>query len=155
MVDEPPVKDARPPRGVIRAINPLMRAILRSPAHRLLSKNLMLLTVTGRKTGRAYTVPVGRHQAPDGTFVLSASGGWRHNLRGGCDVGVHLDGRARKGHAVLEEDLDRAATAFKKMLDDAGARALGVKVSVGRPVTVEEIKPVLAHRDVAYLKLTD
>ncbi len=77
----------------------------------------MLLTVTGRKTGRAYTVPVGRHESGDGSLVLSAGGNWRYNLRGGADVRVTLDGRERAAHAVLEEDPDRAAQAFKTLLE--------------------------------------
>jgi deazaflavin-dependent oxidoreductase (nitroreductase family) len=132
-----------------------MKAVLRSPLHRLLSKNLMLLTVKGRKTGRVYTVPVGRHEAPDGTFVLSAGGSWRHNLRGGADVQLRLDGRERAAHAVLEEDPVRAAEVFKTMLDRAGARTLAVRVNVDRPPTTAEIAPALADRGVAYLKLTD
>jgi deazaflavin-dependent oxidoreductase (nitroreductase family) len=149
------VQDARPPRNVIRIVNPVVNALLRSPLHRLLGKNLMLLTVTGRKTGRTYTVPVGRHESRDGTFVLSASGNWRHNLRGGAAVRLTLDGRERAAHAVLEEDPERAAEAFKTMLDQAGPRALGVKVNVDRSPTIAEIRPVLARRTVAYLHLTD
>jgi deazaflavin-dependent oxidoreductase (nitroreductase family) len=149
------VQDARPPRNVIRIVNPVVNALLRSPLHRLLGKNLMLLTVTGRKTGRTYTVPVGRHESRDGTFVLSASGNWRHNLRGGAAVRLTLDGRERAAQAVLEEDPERAAEAFKTMLDQAGPRALGVKVNVDRSPTIAEIRPVLARRTVAYLHLTD
>ena len=149
------MQDARPPRNVIRIVNPVVNALLRSPLHRLLGKNLMLLTVTGRKTGRTYTVPVGRHESRDGTFVLSASGNWRHNLRGGAAVRLTLDGRERAAHAVLEEDPERAAEAFKTMLDQAGPRALGVKVNVDRSPTIAEIRPVLARRTVAYLHLTD
>jgi deazaflavin-dependent oxidoreductase (nitroreductase family) len=115
----------------------------------------MLLTVTGRKTGRTYTVPVGRYESDDGTFVLSAGGNWRHNLHGGADVRVLLDGRERAGHAVLEEDLDRAAEAFKVLLDRAGPRSLAVKVNVDHSPTADEIKPVLEHRGVAYLQLSD
>jgi hypothetical protein len=121
----------------------------------MLDRNLMLLTVTGRKTGRTYTLLVGRHELPDGTFVLSAGGSWRHNLRGGADVRVTLDGRERSARAVLEEDLDRAAEVFKTMLDRSGPRALAVKVNVDRAPTVAEIRPVLADRGVAYLTLAD
>ena len=154
-MDRPPVQDAPPSKNVIRFVNPALKALLRSPMHRLLSKNLMLLTVTGRKTGRTYTLPVGRHESHDGTFVQSAGGNWRHNLHGGAAVRVTLDGRERAAHAVLEEDPDRAAEAFKTMLDHAGARALAVKVNVDRSPTHAEIKPALADRGVAYLKLTD
>jgi deazaflavin-dependent oxidoreductase (nitroreductase family) len=154
-MDRPAVQDAPPPKTVLRFVNPLMRALLRSPLHRMLDKNLMLLTVTGRKTGRSYTLPVGRHELPDGTFVLSAGGNWRHNLRGGADVRVTVDGRERSAHAVLEDDLERAAEAFKTMLDRSGPRALAVKVNVNRAPTIAEIRPVLADRGVAYLTLAD
>jgi deazaflavin-dependent oxidoreductase (nitroreductase family) len=89
-VDRPAVEDAPPPKAVLRLLNPLLVALLRSPLHGLASKNFMLLTVTGRKSGRTYTFPIGRHEEPDGTFVLSAGGNWRHNLRGGADVRVTL-----------------------------------------------------------------
>jgi deazaflavin-dependent oxidoreductase (nitroreductase family) len=154
-MEPPPVQDARPPKPLIRLVNVVIKALLRSPLHRLLDRHLVLLTVTGRKTGRTYTIPVGRHEAPDGTFVLSAGGAWRHNLRGGADVAVTMDGRRRSGHAVLEEDPDRAAQAFTTILHAAGPRAVGVKVNVERPVTPDEVKPVLAHRGVAYLQLSD
>ncbi|GAC1319571.1 MAG: mycobacterial cell wall protein Rv0580c [Thermoleophilaceae bacterium] len=149
------MQDVRPPRNVIRFVNPVMKALLRSPLHRLVSRKLMLLTVTGRKTGRTYTVPVGRHELPDGSFILSAGGNWRHNLRGGADVRITLDGRERAGHALLEEDIERAAEAFKTMLDRAGPRALSVKVNVDRSPTAAEIKPVLTARGVAYLQLVE
>ena len=88
--DRPIVVGGEPPRLVIRFLNPLMRLLLRSPFHRLLSKQFMLLSVTGRKSGRTYTVPVVRHQSggtivvydrrrgrtsriPSGTVVVSAS----------------------------------------------------------------------------------
>jgi len=73
----PPVQDVPPPKIALRFANPVLKAVLRSPLHRLLSRKLMLLTVTGRKSGRRYTLPVGRYQSPDGTFVLSAGGNWR------------------------------------------------------------------------------
>ena len=66
------MEDAKPSKNILRFANPVIKALLRSPLHRLVSKNFMLLTVTGRKTGRAHTFPVGRHQSTDGTFVLSA-----------------------------------------------------------------------------------
>ena len=115
----------------------------------------MLLTVTGRKSGRSYTLPVGRHEQPDATFVLSAGGNWRHNLQGGADVPVTLDGRERRAHATLEEDAIRAAEVFKGLLDRAGPRAVGVKVNVSHAPSPEEIRPALADRGVAYLTLAE
>jgi deazaflavin-dependent oxidoreductase (nitroreductase family) len=154
-MDRPAVEDARPPKAMLRLVNPIVVALLRSRLHRLASKNVILLTVNGRKSGRSYTLPVGRHEQPDGTLVVSAAGGWRHNLRGGGDVRVRVDGRERAAHVTVEEDPVRAAEVFKGSLDRAGARSVGVKVNVDRSPTSDEIRPVLAHRVVAYLKLAD
>jgi deazaflavin-dependent oxidoreductase (nitroreductase family) len=154
-MDRRAVEDSRPPKAVLRIVNPVLVALLRSGLHRLASKNLMLLTVTGRKSGRSYTMPVTRHEQPDGTLVVSAAGGWRHNLREGADVRVTLDGRERTAHVRLEEDPARATEVFKGLLGRAGARAVGVKVNVEHSPTAGEIKPVLAHRVIAYLELAD
>jgi len=58
----PPAGDeaAKPlaPLWLLR-LNPLMRALLRSPLHGLLSGMLMLLSYTGRKSGKVYTIPIG------------------------------------------------------------------------------------------------
>jgi hypothetical protein len=150
-----PVEDGRPPPSVLRVVNPVLRALLRSPLHRLAAKNLMLVTMTGRKSGRTITVPVGRHEWTDGTLVLAAAGGWRHNLRGGADVRVTLDGKERPGRFEPESDPDKAAETFKALLDRTSPRAMGVKVNGKRSPTTAELKPVLAAREIGYVRLTD
>jgi hypothetical protein len=155
--DPPLVQGGEPPKLAIRFLNPVMRLLLRSRFHRLGSRQFMLLTVTGRKTGRIYTVPVGRHQS-DGTIVVYAAGGWRKNLRGGAPVRVVIDGVEHAGYAELEEDPDRVAQAYKTRLDELGvgeARVLGLKVSGERSPTAEEIKPAVAERAIATITLTD
>jgi F420H(2)-dependent quinone reductase len=154
--EKPPVESGQPPPLVIRLLNPILRALLRSPLHRPLSKQFMLLTVTGRKTGRIYTIPVGRHELA-GTLVVYAAGSWRRNLRGGAPVRVTVDGRERTGYAELEENPDQVAQAYKARLDSLGvanARQLGLKVNVGRSPTAEEIKPTVAQRGIATIRLT-
>lgn len=153
----PPVETRQPHAAVIRVLNPVMRALLRSPAHGLVSKQLMLLMVTGRKSGRVYTIPVGRHES-DGELVVSAGGTWRHNLRGGAAVGVVLDGRERAGHAELEENADRVAQAYEMLLKRVGIRnasRVGLKVNLDRLPTVEELGPAVAQRGIARIHLTD
>jgi hypothetical protein len=43
----------------VQTDEPVMKALLRSPLHRLLDGTLVLLTYTGRKTGKQYTIPIG------------------------------------------------------------------------------------------------
>jgi hypothetical protein len=149
------VEEGQPPRLVLRALNPLLRAMLRSPLHGALSKRFMLLTVTGRKTGRTYTIPVIRHESQE-TLTVFAAGSWRVNLRGGAPVRVTLDGRERSGHAELEEEPVRVARAYKARLDTLGvkkARDLGLKVNVDRSPTVEELMQVAEKRAIATIRL--
>ena len=51
-------------------LTPVCTAILRSPLHWLLSPAPMLITVTGRKTGRRYTIPVAYNQMADAIVIL-------------------------------------------------------------------------------------
>lgn len=114
----------------------------------------MLLTLTGRRSGRIYTIPVQRHQSGD-ELIVAAGGTWRVNLRGNPSVRLTLDGRERTGRAELEEDPDEVAKAYKQLLEHPGAkpRDMGLKVNVDRPPTAEEIKPAVAQRAIARIRL--
>ena len=80
--------------------NTFVRAILRSPLHRLLSGSLLLVTYTGRRSGRTFTIPVMYVQ--DGYDLLVYVGRsvrkvWWRNLRGGARVRVRLRGQKLEG----------------------------------------------------------
>jgi hypothetical protein len=76
----------------MRAVNVPMCLVLQLPFPTPLSKQLMLLSFTGRKTGKAYRQPVS--YVPDGTTLLTPGGGkWKLNLREGEPIRVRLRGR--------------------------------------------------------------
>jgi hypothetical protein len=80
-------------------VNELVKVILHSPLHRLLSKHRMLLTLTGRKSGKRYTIPLSYVQEEDIIFCITGHASWWRNLRGGAPVHVILKGQARAGMA--------------------------------------------------------
>jgi deazaflavin-dependent oxidoreductase (nitroreductase family) len=91
-------------------INPLVKALLRSPLHFLASDSLVLVTFTGRKSGREFTTPVGYEQRNGTLYVTSQTDRvWWRNLRGGAPVTVRLRGGRRRGHADVVEDDDAVA----------------------------------------------
>jgi hypothetical protein len=47
------------PLWIFKVMNPIMKGLLRSPLHRILSGSLMLLAYTGCKTDKQYTMPIG------------------------------------------------------------------------------------------------
>jgi F420H(2)-dependent quinone reductase len=77
---------------MMRVVNVPMRAILSLPFATPLSANLMLLSYTGRTSGKAYRVPVS--YARDGQSLITPGGGrWTLNLGGGRPVRIRLRGR--------------------------------------------------------------
>ena len=85
----------------MRLDNLLISAVLRSPAHRVLSRSTILLRYRGRKSGREYIIPV-QYAQLDEQLVLYAIGAegkqWWRNLRD-ADVDVLLRGTWRHAHA--------------------------------------------------------
>jgi hypothetical protein len=80
-------------RVVSQLRNAVPVAVLRSPLHRLLSRNVLLLSFSGRVSGRRYTVPVVYSQLGEQLIVTTDSRWWT-NLRDGTAVTVRL-GRKR------------------------------------------------------------
>lgn len=83
------------PEPLFAIINPVMRFLLRSPAHGLLSDSLMLITFTGRKSGKQFTTPVRYIQTGDTVRCFTASENqWWRNLRSGARVTLLIKGQS-------------------------------------------------------------
>jgi hypothetical protein len=79
-------------RRVFRVVNVPMRVILGLPFATPLSGRLMLLFLTGRKTGKSYRQPVS--YVRDGAVMLTPGGGnWKLNLAEGKPVRARLNGQ--------------------------------------------------------------
>jgi len=73
--------------------NKFMIWILRSPLHGMLDKSTLLVTVSGRKSGRQITTPVNYVRDGDTLWVTSTrQRAWWRNLRGGAPLTVRLGG---------------------------------------------------------------
>jgi deazaflavin-dependent oxidoreductase (nitroreductase family) len=85
-------------------LNPLIGAVLRSPFHPLLSAGLVLLTVTGRRSGRRYSIPVGYQRRGDELVILVSHADrkqWWRNYRTPGPVELRLRGRHLNGEASV------------------------------------------------------
>jgi F420H(2)-dependent quinone reductase len=137
----PAVERAKPPEAMVKVGNPIFGWLLHSPLHGLVDEHLML-HFRGRKTGRPYTLPVGRRDIDERLGVLTSSG-WRVNFRGGAAVEVTLEGERRHGHAELAEDPEEVARVYANLIGRYGyeqaGRRLGIKINVDRMPTHEEL----------------
>jgi deazaflavin-dependent oxidoreductase (nitroreductase family) len=114
--------------------NDFMSWVLRSPFHGMLSNGMMLLTVTGRKTGRKYTTPVGYYRENGYLWVLtSRDRTWWKNLQGGADVSLLL--KRQPVNAFAEPELEPTSVEARmyeyiKHVPQA-AKPMGVRVENG------------------------
>jgi len=120
-------------------VNAVLRRVLRSPLARVLPLPLVLLRFAGRRTGRAFEVPVGVHHV-EGRTVVFTRAGWRANFRGGAPVTVVRRGRAVRGTATAVEDPGQAADLMLAVLAAGRSpRQLGLDVDKGHRPTREEL----------------
>jgi len=114
--------------------NDFMSWVLRSPFHGMLSDGMMLITVTGCKTGKKITFPVGYYREDNYLWVItSRDRTWWKNLRGGAEVGLLL--KRKPVTAFAEPDLD-AKSVETRMYDyvkyvPRAAKPLGIRVENG------------------------
>jgi hypothetical protein len=111
-----------------------VRWLLRSPLQRFVSKQLMLVTIKGRVTGRTFTIPVGYIEANDGIYVLVSGPAdklWWRNLDGGAPVELTLRGQVVDAEAlVLHLGFERVLERYCKQMPGI-AKRLGVPVVGG------------------------
>jgi hypothetical protein len=131
-------RSAPPPRALMRwAVNPVVRAVLRSPAGRW-TGGLVLLELTGRRTGRRLRIPVVGHPV-DGVLHVSTDAPWAANFRGGAPVQVTSGARTWSGRGVLLEDPVETAQVLRAVLATSNARAMGLVLPADRDVTDDEL----------------
>ena len=144
------IRSSVPSMRVLRFINPFVSMILRSPLHRVLSSRVLLLTYTGRKTGKQFTIPVGYTREGD-TLTLFSSKSWYKNLRGGgCCVAIHLQGRGQTGLAEVMEERAAVLEAAEHLvaeygLKEAGQR-IGLALDISPPPTTDELAAAMEGR---------
>ena len=87
---------------------------------RFLGRTIAMITYTGRKSGRAISLPVGYHRSGDDVVITvgmpDAKTWWRNFLGDGAPLTITLDGRDRTGHAIARRD-DHGRVAVDLRLD--------------------------------------
>jgi F420H(2)-dependent quinone reductase len=90
---------------MMRVINVPMRVVLGLPFATPLSGRLMLVFLTGRKTGKSYRQPMS--YVRQGTTLLTPGGGkWKLNLQAGRPERIRLRGRDVLVRPELVSDID-------------------------------------------------
>lgn len=123
-------------------VNHAMKFMLRSSVHGMVSKSILLITFTGRKSGKTYTTPVSYSQVDDQVYIFTHANWWK-NLCGGAPVTLRLRGRELQGLAVpVAEDKQAIAAKLTAHLRNVPSDApyYGVTFDDGRNPRSEEIE---------------
>ncbi len=142
---------------VLRRLNPLIAAVLRSPLHRLASRDLLLLTYVGAKTGRSRSVPLSYVTVGGRLYLCTRSSRWWRNLRNGKPVTIALRGQSvATAPTIVDAGSSEALDALRAFLT-ANAKTGEMLYAVrsgpdGRPVEEdlrrEVVRSVVVRLDV-------
>jgi deazaflavin-dependent oxidoreductase (nitroreductase family) len=127
--------------------NDFVTFFLHTPLHFLMG-NTMLITVTGCKSGKKYSTPVGFYRDGDSLWVLtSRDRTWWRNIKNGANVSLLLKGKAV--HAFAEAELDGKAVEAH-MLEyirqtPMAAKPLGIRIENKSP-KLEDVRRVAKDR---------
>ena len=95
-----------------RLVNPMLRVLLRSPLHGLLSDSILLLTYRGKKSGQEYSLPVQYVRIGQTFYIipgLPERKTWWRNLTGGAPVDLWVRGEKLAAQAqVVSRKQDEA-----------------------------------------------
>lgn len=143
-------------RAVPLWFNKVMKLVLRTPLlHRVVSGNIMLLTYTGRKTGKVYTIPVS-YTKRGNTVTMFTNHNWSKNLVDSIPVTLRLRGRQLK--AMLDfktSDVEQITPVLLEHLRNKPADARIHKVTyedTGKP-NADEVRRAAGNVRMIQLRL--
>jgi hypothetical protein len=146
-----------PPDALLRLVNPLLNALLRSPLAGPVGKQLMVLSFTGRKSGRQFTIPVSAHVIDNDLYALTGAP-WKQNFRGGAPAQVVYNGKTTTMHGELIRDRPVVSDLYLRCVQSYGVkraqRMIGLKFREQRIPTLEEFGEAVDRMHLAAIRLT-
>ena len=151
------VTPSHPPEAVLRAVNPILRFVLRTPLSGPVRKQLMVLSFAGRKSGRQYAVPVSAHRIDNDLYALTGAP-WKWNFRDGGAAQVLLDGKTTTMRGQLIQDRPVVADLYRRSAESYGVkgaqRMMGLKFRDQRIPTLEEFAEAVGRDHLAAIRFT-
>ncbi|OBA61620.1 hypothetical protein A5647_10315 [Mycobacterium sp. 1100029.7] len=158
MAEESHAIDAgHPPSFLLKLINPMLGFLLRTPLAGPARRQLMVLSFTGRKTGRQFAIPVSAHVIDNDLYALTGAA-WKQNFRDGAPAQVVYDGRSTAMRGELIQDRATVSDLYKRCADAYGPRRaqtmIGLKFRDGRIPTLEEFGEAVDRMNLRAVRLT-
>ncbi len=145
----------RTPRRPSKFMNSVMAFLLHSPLQGPLGSQLILLTFTGRKSGKTFTTPLG-YTKRGNTVVLFTDHAWYKNLIDNPSVTLRLQGKELKGTAeVIHDDKELTAKELAAFVQErsGAARAYHVKLDASKKPDLESVQQAAQVFTLIYVHL--
>jgi hypothetical protein len=154
---QPAVTIGHPPAALLRAINPILGTVLKTPLAGPLRTQFMVLNFTGRKSGRQFTLPVSAHMI-DGTLYALASAVWKNNFRDGADAQVLYGGKTTTMRGELLTDQAATADLYHRCAQNYGLKRaqtmMGLDFRDGRIPPLEDFAAAVAREKLSAIRFT-
>ena len=145
------------PEVVFRTLNPIVRFLVRTPLAGPLREQMMVVSFTGRKTGRRFSIPLSAHRIDNDLYAIT-SAGWKHNFRDGADAEVLHKGKTTAMRGELISDPAVVADLCKRVAESYGGKRaqlmMGLKFRDGRVPTLEEFREAVERDHLVAIRLT-
>jgi hypothetical protein len=135
--------------------NFFVRSIVNSPLHSLLGPGLAVISMRGRKTGRAITTPINVVTNSGGFTAISLRRrSWWRNLRGGAAAELRVAGQQRRVRAEVVEAPEAVAAGLGRYFTEHPelARYFGVQLGADHTANPADLQRLAAERVIIHLR---
>jgi hypothetical protein len=148
---------SHPPLALLKLVNPILRLLLRTPLAGPARDQLMVISFTGRKSGRQYTIPVSAHHIDNNLYALTGAA-WKGNFRGGATAEVLHDGKTTTMHGEVIQDPAATADLFLRCAESYGAaraqRMMGLKFRDSQIPSLEDFTQAIERDHLVAIRFT-
>ena len=132
--------------------NRFVARMLCSPLHVFMS-GILLITVTGRKSGQPISTPVNYVRDGDMLIVTSrVDRTWWRNLRGGARISLRLNGKTYQADAIVLEDRLAVEKELLRYFQVARRTFAGIHLTPdGQPTDPGKFAEVAKSRVIVYI----
>lgn len=131
-----------------RFVNAMMKLVLRSPLHGMVSRSILLITFTGRTSGKQYTTPVSYLRDGDTVIILvKRFRTWWRNFETPAPVTLRLQGQDVSGTATVSTDPEDAIAVLATSIahEPRAGRTYAVDTGPDRQPNMQAVRNIAPH----------
>ena len=139
---------------LFRILNPVMKTLLKSPFHKVVSGQIMILRFQGAKSGKAYSTPVS-YSTNNGKVNVFTNANWWKNFSNGAAVKLRIQGQEMTGYAeAIRDDQEKITLSLQRhiLAVPNDAKFYGVTMDENGQPNMEQVRAAVA--DIVMVQIT-